>query len=208
MKLPLPLSDMNEWLIVGPMGPEIPKSLTHLPTMAIDGGAEYCTQIDAWVGDGDSCKTRIVCANIYQFSPNKNLSDFALGLSLFKSHPIKIHLWGLIGGRTDHELINYGEALHYLESAPGTELIFYNQLGNVHALCLGKGERETEINGTFSLISSKMIKIQLTGDCNYQLVKETELLPFSSLGLSNVAQGFVNIKNDGAVMILFPDSPK
>jgi thiamine pyrophosphokinase len=208
MKLPSPLSDMNEWLIVGPMGPDAPKSLTHLPILAIDGGAEYCTHMDAWVGDGDSCKTKIDCENIYQYSTNKNLSDFALGLSLFETPPNRIHLWGLIGGRTDHELFNYGEALHYLDSAPNSELIFYNQQGNVHARCLGKGEREIEIKETFSLVSTRMIKIKLSGECLYQLARETELPPLSSLGLSNKGQGLVNIYNDGAVMILFPDSPK
>ena len=208
MKLPSPLSDMVEWLLVGPMGPNIPQFLANLPIMAIDGGAEYCTHMDAWVGDGDSCNKSISCANVYKYSTNKNLSDFALGLSLFESHPSKIHLWGLLGGRTDHEIINYGEALHYLDAAPNTELIFYNQLGKVHARCLGKGTRNIQVNQTFSLVSTRTIQIKLTGECLFQLVKETELPPFSSLGLSNSGQGVVSIKNDGPVMIFFPDSHK
>lgn len=208
MKLPSSLSDINEWLIVGPMGPDIPISLSSLPIMAIDGGAQFCSRMDAWVGDGDSCESKIHCANIYPFSINKNLSDFALGLSLFESYPNKIHLWGFIGGRVDHELFNYGEALRFLEMAPNTELIFYNQQGNIHARCYGKGEREIEIRGTFSLVSTKTIKITLTGECIFQLEKETELPPLSSLGLSNKGQGSVELKNNGAVMVLFPDSPQ
>jgi len=206
MQLPSTLSSLNEWLLVGPMGPETPNNLSHLPTLAVDGGANFCAKIDAWIGDGDSFEKEINCSHIFRHFPQKNLSDLALALKLFKAKSVSLHLWGFVGGRGDHEILNYGEALHFLDSNLGSELIFYNQNGDIHSKCMSQGNWKIHRSGLFSVVSIKNIKIKLTGECLYPLNTETDLPPLSSLGLSNVGQGTVNLQCDGAVMIFFPES--
>ena len=207
MKLPVSLAHLKEWTFVGPMGPNLPTSMGHQAILAVDGGAAFCHQMDIWIGDGDSHLESIDCKNIYQFPPQKSQSDLALALTFFhQSNPVVLHFWGFLGGRRDHELLNFGEVLDFLESSPGSEVIFYENNTRVALKCLSSGHWPLKHQGTFSLISLKNTKVTLSGACLYALDQETELSALSSLGLSNEAQGEFTLTNHGPVMIFFPEN--
>ena len=206
MKLPVSLTHLKEWTFVGPMGPNLPTSMGHQAILAVDGGAAFCHRMDIWIGDGDSHLESIDCKNIYQFPPQKSQSDLALALTFFhQSKPVILNFWGFLGGRRDHELLNFGEVLHFLETSPGSEVIFYEQNTRVAMKCLGSGHWPLNYQGTFSLISLKNTKVTLSGACLYPLDQETELSALSSLGLSNEAHGEFTLTNNGPVMIIFPE---
>jgi len=100
MMLPSSLINKTEWVLVGPMGPEPTETLSQFPIIAIDGGAHHLECPDIWVGDADSYEKKVSCKHVFRHPPKKDLSDFALALSLFKvPHHYKLHLWGLLGGR-------------------------------------------------------------------------------------------------------------
>ena len=104
----------------------------------------------------------------------------------------------------DHELLNLGAILNFLEKSPGSEVFFYQKNGKMELKCLGNGEWTFNHHGTFSLACIKNAKVKILGSCLYPLEKETMLEPLSSLGLSNEAQGQFTLFNQGPVMILFP----
>lgn len=206
MKLPVSLASEKEWSLIGPMGPEVPQGLLAYPILCVDGGARFTHKIDVWIGDGDSGSIPVKCENIYQFSPHKSESDLFLALSLLKDTThMTLHCWGFLGGRRDHELINMGVMMTFLEGKSKSEAIFYDLNAKVAIRAFGSGFRELNHQGLFSLASLKNVRVKMTGECAYQLNEMTELTPLSSLGLSNVAQGRFNLENDGPVMVIFPE---
>ncbi len=206
MKLPISLENFKEWTLVGPMGPIVPEPLVAHPLLCVDGGAHFCSNMDIWVGDGDSYQEIVKCENIFQFPPQKAASDLSLALSFFESSgPVVLHCWGFLGGRRDHELFNFGEVLRFLEKSPGSQVFFYQADGAVSLTCVGTGEWQINYKGTFSLASIKSVRIKLLGSCLYPLENETDLHPLSSLGLSNIGQGQFTLTNLGPVMIFFSE---
>lgn len=207
MKLPSAFVDCKEWTLVGPMGPALPEELLTYPILGVDGGARFCERMDVWVGDGDSHKLNLNCENVYQFSPYKSQSDLALALVLLKDSPIlTLHCWGLLGGRRDHELINLGEMLTFLENKPRSIAYFYDHNKNIPVKLLGAGTWKLNHHGPFSMASLKSVSVKIGGHCSYQLENLTELSPLSSFGLSNHAQGEFEITCLGPLMVLFPES--
>lgn len=206
MKLPISLANSKEWTITGPMGPEMPEGLVAHPILCVDGGARFCKRMDIWIGDGDSNKINLNCENIYQFSPHKSQSDLALALALFEdSSKLTLHCWGFLGGRRDHELLNLGEMLTFLEAKPQSVAIFYDQNKKIAIKALGAGAWKLNHQGLFSLASLKNVKVKMTGECAYEIKEMTELAPLSSFGLSNLGQGDFELINEGPVMVLFPE---
>lgn len=207
LKLPVSLENSKEWTLVGPMGPQIPEELITHPVLCVDGGADFCEHLDVWVGDGDSHQKIIKCENIFRFPPQKDSSDFALALSLFTtSGPVTLHCWGFLGGRKDHEILNYGAVLRFLEKSPASQVNFYLPDHKVAVKCVAQGEWKLNHSGLFSLASIKNIPIKLLGKCLYKLEQETVLEPLSSLGLSNEAQGEFTLITQGPVMIFFQEN--
>lgn len=208
MKLPVDLANHKEWTVLGPMGPELPDFLSGNPLLCVDGGANFAHKMDIWVGDGDSFKKEIHCENIYRFSSDKALSDLALALTLFKdAQSFTLHVWGFLGGRKDHELMNLGEAFHSLVGKPHSRIIFYDSQSGKRTLeILGAGSWPFRHEGTFSLAALFPTQVQILGDCDYPLKEKTPLLPLSSLGLSNKSRGAIQVISEGPVMILFSES--
>ena len=208
MKLPVEFVNTQEWTVVGPMGPALPAFLLSNPILCVDGGAEFCSRMDIWVGDGDSNKMSIDSPNIFKFSPQKSESDLALALSLFsKNYPRTLQMWGFIGGRKDHELLNLGEIMRYLDGKTHAEVILYDSKTLKPAVrCFASGDWVIHHSGLFSVASTKTVKVKLLGDCEYPLPEFTEFSPLSSLGLSNSCQNEFQLINDGAVMVIFPES--
>lgn len=208
MKLPAELAKTPEWTLIGPMGPRLPKFLESHPLIAVDGGGNFCDHSDIWIGDGDSSFKDPKAKHIFQFPPKKSLSDLALALSLLPTtHPLTLHCWGFLGGRRDHELLNLGEVLRFLEFREGSQVYFYDGVSGQRSVkCFSSGTWHLRHVGLFSVAALRAIRIKLEGDCEYTIGQFTELPPLSTLGLSNEARGEFCLTNDGPVMILIPES--
>lgn len=190
------------------MGPGVPPALETHPIMAIDGGARHTTKMDLWLGDGDSTSGPLKTPYQFQFPQDKDRSDLALGLSLLKDKlPYKLHLWGFLGGRRDHELFNLGEVSNFLAEHPGSEVLFYDDQGSVPYQLLAKGSWSINHHGIFSVGTFLKTFFSIQGDCRYPLAGLTELHPVSSLGLSNEAQGTLTIVCEGPIFIIFGAAP-
>lgn len=207
MKLPQLYLNKTEWTLIGPMGPLVPPKLLQHPLLAIDGGAKFLDRMDIWVGDGDSHEENLTnCGHIFKYPPEKDQSDFALALSAFSLKlSYKLHLWGLLGGRKDHELFNLGEALSFLDQRPGSEILFYDQAGKVSFQLFSQGEWTFHHHGSFSLGSLKDVEVFMEGECSYPISPSRILRPLSSLGLSNEGKGAVSLHIKGAVFIHYPE---
>jgi thiamine pyrophosphokinase len=204
MKLPLHLLQSKEWTFVGPMGPEMPATLLTHSVLAVDGGADFCHKMDVWVGDGDSVSKSLDCQHIYKFPSQKSDSDLALALKLIAHHPqVTIHLWGFLGGRKDHELLNFGEILSFFSIKQQSQALFYHSDGSIGMKCLSQGNWDLDYRGVFSLVSPKDVVISLTGSCQYNIPEPTTLPALSSLGLSNIGEGKFQLQNLGPIIIYF-----
>lgn len=206
MKLPIEFVNTQEWTLVGPMGPKLADFLANNPILCVDGGADFTLHMDIWVGDGDSAINVFEASSIFKFAPQKSESDLALALSLLsESSPRTLHLWGFVGGRKDHELLNLGEVMHYLENKTNSEVIFYDGSQRPVYRLLAPGDWVFAHTGLFSVTSITDVKLKILGQVSYPLKDFTDLRPLSSLGLSNSAQGEVQIINQGPVMVIFPE---
>jgi thiamine pyrophosphokinase len=203
MNLPIEYVEKKEWMIIGPMGPKLPSQFNHLPILAVDGGADFTSQMDIWVGDGDSIKNAVKTHHKFEFNPQKDLSDLALALQFFQSQGFVLHLWGFDGGRKDHFLFNLGECLQYLEKNHQSKIFFYNEdpKPSPSFIFFPKGESTFSHKGTFSLGSIYSVKLQMTGHCEYKSESTKTILPLSSFGLSNKAFGEVKIKCSHPIFI-------
>lgn len=206
MKLPPLYMNTSEWTLVGPMGPAVPDQLSQHPLLVIDGGARHTERMDIWIGDGDSYLDPVNCEHIFRYPPKKSQSDLLLALSVLNSqHQYKLHLWGFLGGRKDHELFNLGECLSFLADHPESQILLYNAESDISFHLLGEGEWSFEYHGPYSLGSIKNVEVQMTGDCLYPLLRPQRLTPLSSLGLSNEASGVVSLQTNGPIFIYFPE---
>jgi thiamine pyrophosphokinase len=206
MKLPSDLKDKKEWVLLGPMGPEIPEGLSTHPLICVDGGAHFSKNAEIWVGDKDSFNGEIYSKHVFRFSVQKDKSDLALTLDLFGDLlPRILHLWGFLGGRKDHEIFNLGEALNFLEKTPESQIKFYDQNGKMAFHLISKGIWRLNHNGLFSIGCLRTVELKVTGKCEYPIHGRIPILPFSSHGLSNVAQGDFEIDSSGPVFIYYPE---
>lgn len=206
MTLPSTLKDKTEWTFVGPMGPEVPFHLSEYPIIGIDGGAHHLENLDIWVGDSDSYQGEVQTEHVFRHAIEKDYSDLALGLSLFKEpRHYKFHFWGFLGGRRDHELFNLGEALAFLEANSESQIIFYGEDGKIYFHLVGTGHWKFEHIGLFSLGTLKKTTVKLLGECHYPIKKATQLNPLSSFGLSNQGKGKIILENEGPVFLYYPE---
>jgi thiamine pyrophosphokinase len=208
MKLPVTLERSPEWTLLGPLGPALPLDLGRHPIIGVDGGASHSSHLDIWIGDSDSYKDTVQCENIFHFSPQKAQSDLSLAFELLQTGPAaKLHLWGFLGGRKDHELFNLGEAFQFLNGRHPTEIIFYNREGRASFRLFSAGRWELSHFGLFSMGALGPVEVTLTGHCEYTLPDKTLLQPLSSQGLSNSAHGKFVLNNEGPIFIYFPETP-
>lgn len=209
MKLPSPLRESLEWTFIGPMGPEVPTSLLAHSLLGVDGGAAWSSRLDVWVGDADSYLHKVTCPHIFKHPTSKAISDLGLAFELLKAEgPYKLHMWGLLGGRKDHELFNLGESLAFLERHQESQILYYDEAGRVMFHLLGAGEWKFLHQGLFSLGSIDKVSLKMLGDCEYPILRETKLAPLSSMGLSNKGFGEISILNEGPIFLFFPEGRK
>jgi thiamine pyrophosphokinase len=206
MILPSTLKNKNEWVFVGPMGPEVPDEFNHLPRLCVDGGAHFSKSMNIWIGDGDSYPHELTSDHIFKLPAEKDQSDLSCALGLFTDpHHYKFHFWGFLGGRRDHELFNLGESLSFLEKHQECQILFYGEDGKVQYHVLGYGQWKFSHRGVFSLGTLKKTEVKLTGNLHYPIRNVETLRPLSSLGLSNIGEGEMILETMGPVFLYFPE---
>lgn len=169
------------------------------PTIYVDGGARFRAPSGGAapsfsLGDGDSgggALDRMLPAD-------KDHSDLAAALALLPAEVRLVHLAGFLGGRTDHELMNFGEVHRFLMGRSGfTRVDFQNREDRVPILAFHGGPMEMEIHGEFSVFTFAPVALaEIAGDCRYPLTVSSMLKGTSSQGLSNVGHGRVSLRAD------------
>jgi thiamine pyrophosphokinase len=188
------LDKAEEVTMVGPLLTVPPKKLNH-PFIYVDRGTQFRESLrklavkgyyDISVGDGDSS----VLPLDIKLPKDKDYSDLKSALDLLPTKLKKVNLWGFLGGRRDHEILNFG-AVHncLLKSLPDTLFSFEDTVFGKN-----KGILKINIKGTFSLVVFQKTKVKIEGKCQYKLPNFSEILPLSSHGLSNFGEGEVIIE--------------
>lgn len=162
------------------------------PVVFVDRGVEFKNESSGFsVGDGDSTNK-----NLNELlNPEKNFSDLSYVLVNIPNNFKEINLLGFLGGRRDHELINFAECHQFLKSKTQTKVIFENKV-----LALSRGDWSLDIKGLFSVFLFEKAEISLNGKCKYPSNKLKEL---SSHGLSNVGNGEIQFKSSSPFFIFF-----
>ncbi len=164
------------------------------PVLFIDGGAGWRTSGEGIaVGDRDSFDGPLD----HQLDPDKAFSDLAFALGHIGPEFTQIELSGFLGGRRDHELLNFGEVFHFLDRRTAPARVSFDR--EVEAFSTGHWEFAS--HGTFSLVLFAPCQVTLRGDCRYHIASDMAVTPLSSFGLSNVGSGQVQLQTNGPVFI-------
>lgn len=162
------------------------------PTIYVDGGTQFRPIgggerfPSVIVGDGDSGATDLDVA----LPRKKDFSDLAFVFHSLPATVRHVELLGFLGGRRDHELINYGEANLFLRSKKEFTTVRFDQ----SIIAFAGGSLKFEASGTFSVAVFEKAAIKITGAVKYPLSRSTRIRPASSLGLSNEGRGTVVIE--------------
>jgi thiamine pyrophosphokinase len=192
-------------VLVGPMlTKEESKLISDGPLLLVDGGLEKASKHGILigksyfsVGDGDSSKLEMD----ELLDTDKDYSDLAYGLNFLPEKIKSIELFGFLGGRIDHQFINFGEIHKYLSKKD----IQISANFSHEVLVLTKGTWNIlPKNETFSLMAFDHPSIKVTGKVAYEVPKETQMGPFSSQFLSNKALGLFQVTCTGPVFLYGP----
>jgi len=165
------------------------------PILYVDGGADFrYGEQGLAVGDGDSAQSPMDVKLNY----SKDYSDLSFVLNYIPAAFKKIHLHGFLGGRRDHELMNFAEIHRFLIGRNLTQARFADEV-----LACSAGVYQLPIQGLFSLFLFAETTVELTGDCAYHVQKAQQIIPLSSHGLSNTGRGQVKLKCNGPLFIFF-----
>ncbi len=175
------------------------EAVTTEPIVYVDSGSEFRGPNQGFsVGDGDSSSQPLDEKLIAE----KDYSDLAYVFNSIPEHFSDIHLNGFLGGRRDHEIINVGEAHHFLKARTQPTTLNFNH--KIRAFSAGKWQ--ITIQGTFSCIVIEPCQVVLNGACKYQSHDGKVWLPLNSFGLSNEGSGPISIKNSGPLFIFLTDT--
>ncbi len=179
--------------IIGPCSLDLSTLDPSIPTLLIDGGVDHQISLDKSfsIGDGDS-STKALNLTLPK---EKDMSDFSYALELLESSKRELFIYGMIGERRDHEYINLGEAYRFCNKTDSIAKFDKN------FIILPKGQHIFNLFGEFSIITIDKALITIRGKARYTLDKETELLPLSSHGLSNIGDGEITLKSDTPLII-------
>ena len=199
-------SNCNKIVLVGPMNfnHEMFTAKAHAgfvdPVIFIDGGTKWrhspLTHTETTghsLGDGDS-----YCGSLdTQLDPVKDFSDLSYALSHIGENFGRLQLHGFLGGRSDHELFNLGEVHHFVNSRHRPVVVNFDD----RIFALSSGQWRLNLTGTFSIGAIERVTITLSGACAYPCPENTQLEPLSSLGLSNIGSGAIDLKCHGPVLL-------
>ena len=184
--------DSERIMLVGPLADSDLDLLD--PVIFVDGGSiRRENDIGLSLGDGDSFDGHLD----HLLETDKDYSDLAFALSLLGNEFERIEMFGFLGGRRDHELLNLGEVFHFLagRTRPATAHLD-------HAIeAFSRGNWQIEVHGTFSLVAFNNAVVSLSGDCKYEIPKDTSISPVSSFGLSNEGHGTIWLETDSPMFL-------
>lgn len=173
------------------------------PLIFVDGGAKWQAQLPQdfgfahlSVGDGDSlgCRQLDVVLDM-----QKDFSDLGYALQVLKSLPIeRLILNGFLGGRRDHEWINFGVVANFLKSHRQVLADFEGEV-----TLFAPGEYTLDHKGLFSLVHFENGHTRIRGAVDYPLLQATHLEAYSSHGLSNCASGTFKMSSDVVTLCFF-----
>lgn len=156
---------------------------------------------DYVIGDLDSLEREMITGEfeVMQFPEEKDFSDFELGLQkALKMKAEKIFVYGALGGRKDHEIINIVIMAHC-----GVPVVFI--------------ERETEIHNIINEIKLRVTRgcicslVSFGGPCivmemkGFKYLLKNEILEPFSRGLSNIASDeeiYVKVEEGNLIIII------
>ena len=196
------LSEINgqsQIFIIGPMAhAEVPASGA---TVYVDGGTAAEPASPApfpviRIGDGDS-GAGLLDVTLPQ---DKDFSDLAFVLQSLPAHIDRVEMVGFLGGRRDHELMNFGEVHAFLKTRTRFTRVNFDD----SVIAFVGGPLELEIEGLFSVLVFEESSVRLTGACKFPLQVPTLLAPASSRGLSNEGQGLIKCESSKPCFVFVP----
>ena len=175
--------------IFGPMLKKIPE--IDDPIIYVDGGANFkIADRGISLGDNDSYTGKLD----HILPTEKEFSDLSFALKHCQKFN-QVKLYGFLGGRRDHELMNMGEVHHFLAPLRNKKVLFDHEI-----ISLSKGKFSIKHDGLFSIFVFESVELTLSGDVKFT-VKNNQLKPFSSQGLSNESTGDIHIETSGPCFI-------
>lgn len=188
-------------VLVGPLLQEDEVNLIENgPLLLVDGACELASKYGLdqnrtvfKVGDGDSSDEEMDAL----LPENKDYSDLSFALTLVPKEIKKIKLFGFLGGRKDHELINFGEVYRFLSTRPSYSTVEFSP----ELRAISSGSWTLNHKGIFSLLPLGPTEISLQGSVSYPLATPTNISPLSSRTLSNEAQGEFKVMTDKPLFI-------
>jgi thiamine pyrophosphokinase len=172
----------------------------------VDGGANFQSLFNAQtslsIGDNDSCKTKLDVT----FPKEKDESDLSLALNYVPDSCKSLHLYGFLGGRSDHELGVLGELHSKLLNSQSIKVI-YSYHTKKKWILINDEDFFLTIFGEFSIFTLYKQNISISGEAKYT-GDEITLTPLSTRGLSNIGSGEINIKSSHPLLIIQDDFEK
>ena len=192
------LSGLEYLSIVGPLAEKLPKRLSD-PSIFVDGGEslrhpEMTSSLN--IGDGDSSSPEKMDLVLPE---EKDISDLGFVLAILPSGLEELEMTGFFGRRLDHQLANLGVVHEFLLNC--SAIVSFDETRSGWGLPAG-GPVSLNIQGPFSLFSLQQGHVEMKGQIQYELGKETTLSPLSSLGLSNSGRGEFTISSSVPVFVL------
>lgn len=184
------LKNYSQLCLVGPLLNNEDNLSLECPHIFIDGGILFRNKltkdVPSWsIGDGDSSSREQMDILL---ECEKDESDLKAALECIPQEINKIYLKGLLGGRKDHELVNFGEIHHFLLGRNQIECEL-----NENICAYSQGSYVFNVNTTFSVLVFEKTSLEIEGNAKY-LLKKKEINPLSSHTLSNIGQGEIKIK--------------
>lgn len=209
----------NHYLAIGPCSLKIKKStFRHLPTSAlkeaafIDGGLNHLNKLSEllpdlahiWAknplsyGDGDSAKRPMTYTK-----KGQELSDlrFYLNKKLKQRKSGIYHLFGFLGQRIDHQLLNVGEISQFIlqmHKNKCTSIVIVDQ----QMIYLPPGNYNLNLKGLFSFMATEDANVTMKGECKFKIQKTEKIQKMSSKGLSNTGFGIVKINSNKSFILI------
>ncbi|MCB0392242.1 MAG: hypothetical protein KDD58_13200 [Bdellovibrionales bacterium] len=188
-------SNFDKVFLIGPLYSK--KQIFKEPVIYVDRGVNFRNKHKGLsVGDGDSSPVELDV----KLPPKKDYSDLSYALNNLSDNFNKIFLFGFLGGRKDHEIINITEAYLFLRNKSQIQIYFDSDV-----LILSSGEHEIHHHGVFSILTFIENRISLTGHCKYQM-DNRDLKPLSSHGLSNESKGLIQLTNSNPLIVFLNSS--
>ena len=202
------LQNTPEINFVGPLPLKAPLLNEDIgrPTIFIDGGVKHLSShpfhnpFNFSLGDGDSKEETVPSLDV-KLSRQKDISDTGFALKGLPLSVQRLHLFGFLGGRLDHQICLFSLLQNWCSEDDRRQWSLEDRV-----LGFGKGRHKIYLSGVFSLFSFHPCRIQITGSCQYPLREARELAPFSDLSLSNVGLGEVDIDHSTPIL-LFLNEP-